>query len=45
MQNVLDPHGPAAATLAQYGVPVLALFLGVTGVMWLLLVWVAVRKR
>jgi cytochrome c oxidase subunit 2 len=45
MHNVLNPHGPAAATLASYGWTVLVLFLVVTGVMWALLVWVALRKR
>jgi cytochrome c oxidase subunit 2 len=45
MPSALDPHGPAAALLARNGVLVLSLFVGVTAVMWLLLLWVALRKR
>jgi len=45
MPSALDPHGPAAAILAHDGVLVLALFVGVTAVLWLLVLWVALRKR
>ena len=39
MPSALDPHGPAAAILAHDGVLVLALFVGVTAVLWLLVLW------
>jgi cytochrome c oxidase subunit 2 len=45
MHSVLDPHGPAAATLWRYGGVVLVAFLVVTAIMWALIAWIAVRRR
>ncbi|HEY7496340.1 MAG TPA: cytochrome c oxidase subunit II [Candidatus Tectomicrobia bacterium] len=44
-QSIFDPAGPAAGTLAGLSWFVLLLFVGVTLVMWLLILWVALRRR
>jgi cytochrome c oxidase subunit 2 len=44
-QNYLTPAGPAARRLANLGVPTLILFCVITGLMWLLVLVVALRRR
>ena len=44
-QSILHPGGPAAGNLAQIGWIVFILFGAVAVVMWILLVWVVVRRR
>ena len=45
MQDVLNPAGPAARTLASAGWFVLVVFVAVSVMMWLLIAWLAVRRR
>lgn len=45
MQDILNPGGPAARTLASTGWFVLIVFAAVSVVMWLLVAWLAVRRR
>lgn len=44
-QNMLRPGGPAARTLADANGFVLLLFAAVTVVMWILIGWIALRRR
>jgi cytochrome c oxidase subunit 2 len=45
MQNMLAPAGPAAARIASLGWFVLITFSAVTVIMWVLVFWVAARRR
>jgi len=45
VQSVLDPAGPAAQRIAELGWLIMIAFLIATAVVWLLLFWVAVRRR
>jgi len=45
MQNMLAPAGPAAARIASLGWFVLITFAIVTAIMWVLVFWVAARRR
>jgi cytochrome c oxidase subunit 2 len=44
-QNMLRPGGPAARTLADANGFILILFAAVTVVMWILIGWIALRRR
>jgi cytochrome c oxidase subunit 2 len=44
-QNMLRPGGPAARTLADAGSFILVVFLAVTVLMWILIGWIALRRR
>ncbi len=44
-QSTLNPGGPAASNLAQIGWVVYILFLVITGIMWLFLLWACIRRR
>jgi len=44
-QNMLAPGGPAARTLASTGWFVLITFSAVTVVMWILILWLALRRK
>jgi cytochrome c oxidase subunit 2 len=45
MQNILAPGGPAARTIADAGWFVLITFSAVTVVMWILIGWLALRRK
>jgi len=45
MQNIFAPGGPAARTLADAGWFVLVTFSIVTVVMWILILWLALRRK
>lgn len=44
-QNILAPGGPAARKIADLGWFVIVVFSAVTVIMWVLITWVAVRRR